>query len=109
MLSKFIFCLIYSVVDTKLLLFFFPHPDLTLISDPDSNPELIKDLDPNSQIISDPAGFRCTTLLINLKYNQQVLFQLLQNALGFSQIFLSPLAVVLKAVLKPHGSYKLLL
>jgi hypothetical protein len=33
---------------------------------------------------------------------------LLQNALEFSQIFLNPLAAVVTAVLKLHGSYRLL-
>ncbi len=56
----------------------------------------------------DADSFNIIFCLVSFIFNKQVLFYLLQNALEFSQIFLNPLAVVLTAVLKPHGSYRLL-
>jgi hypothetical protein len=45
--------------------------------------------------------------LVYFLFNLQVLLYLLQHVLEFLQIFPNPLAVVLPAVLKSHGSCKL--
>jgi hypothetical protein len=53
-------------------------------------------------------ALRPTPMTLSANVDRFSRYDLLQNALEFSQIFLNPLAVVLTAVLKPHGSYKLL-